>query len=43
MYTGGQEMEIRAAPINGMAAVMREFDMLKTNIDVESKILRFPQ
>jgi NitT/TauT family transport system substrate-binding protein len=43
MYTGGQEMEIRAAPINGMAAVMREFDMLKSNVDVESKILRFPQ
>jgi NitT/TauT family transport system substrate-binding protein len=43
MYTGGQEMEIRAEPINALGAVMREFDMLKTNVDVESKILRFPQ
>jgi len=41
MSIGGQEMEIRPEPINGLAAVMREFDMLKTDIDVESKILRF--
>jgi NitT/TauT family transport system substrate-binding protein len=40
MLTGGQVMEIQAAPINGLASVMREFDLLKSNVDVESKIFR---
>jgi NitT/TauT family transport system substrate-binding protein len=40
VYLGGQEMRLEAKPILDLAAVMKEFDMLKTDIDVESKLLR---
>jgi NitT/TauT family transport system substrate-binding protein len=39
-YNNGQEMRLEAKPILDLAAVMKEFDMLKTDIDVESKIIR---
>ena len=39
-YNGGQEMRLEAKPILDLAAVMKEFDMLKSDIDVESKIIR---
>jgi ABC-type nitrate/sulfonate/bicarbonate transport system substrate-binding protein len=40
LYNGGQEMRLEAKPILDLAAVMKEFDMLKTDIDVESKLIR---
>ena len=39
-YNNGQEMRLEAKPILDLAAVMKEFDMLKSDIDVESKIIR---
>ena len=40
MHTVGQVMEIDPAAINGVAKVMREFDLLKSDIDVTPKIFR---
>jgi len=40
MFTVGQRMEIEPAAINGVAQVMREFDLLKTDVDVTNKIFR---
>jgi len=40
MYQGGQEMRLEAKPILDLADVMKEFDMLHSDIDVESKIIR---
>jgi NitT/TauT family transport system substrate-binding protein len=39
-YNNGQEMRLEAKPILQLAAIMKEFDMLKSDVDVESKILR---
>jgi NitT/TauT family transport system substrate-binding protein len=40
MTIDGQEMRLEAKPMLELAAVMKEFDMLKTDVDVESKIIR---
>jgi len=40
LATGPQVMEIDAGAINGIGDVMREFDLLKTRIDVSSKIFK---
>jgi NitT/TauT family transport system substrate-binding protein len=39
-YNNGQEMRLEAKPILGLAEIMKEFGMLHSDIDVESKILR---
>jgi ABC-type nitrate/sulfonate/bicarbonate transport system substrate-binding protein len=40
LATEPQIMTIETGPIEGIAEAMREFDMLKTKVDVASKIFR---
>ena len=40
MQTVGQRMEIEPAAINGVAKVMKEFGLLKTDVDVTDKVFR---
>ena len=40
LATEPQVMDIDAAAINGIGAVMQEFDLLKTKIDVSPKIFK---
>jgi ABC-type nitrate/sulfonate/bicarbonate transport system substrate-binding protein len=40
LHTAGQRMDIEPAAINGVAKVMKEFGLLKSDIDVTNKIFR---
>lgn len=40
MYTAGQLTEINVNAIKGLISVMQEYDLLKTNVDIDSKIFR---
>jgi NitT/TauT family transport system substrate-binding protein len=42
MYTAKQPTAINADEINGVAAVMREYGLLKTNVDVTPKVFKMP-
>lgn len=42
MYTAKQPTAISANEINGIAAVMRQYGLLKTDVDVTPKIFRMP-
>ena len=40
MYTAGQLTEINVNAIKGLISVMQEYDLLKTNVEVDSKIFK---
>ena len=40
LQTAGQRMEIEPAAINGVAKVMKEFGLVKSDIDVTNKVFR---
>jgi NitT/TauT family transport system substrate-binding protein len=42
MYTAGQPTAINADEIQGVVGVMQEYGLLKTNVDVKSKIFKTP-
>jgi NitT/TauT family transport system substrate-binding protein len=42
MYTAGQPTEISPAAIKGLVALMQEYGLLKTDVDVEAKIFKTP-
>jgi NitT/TauT family transport system substrate-binding protein len=40
MYTAGQLTEIDVDAIKGLVSVMREYDLLKSDVEIESKIFK---
>jgi NitT/TauT family transport system substrate-binding protein len=40
MYTAGQLTEINVDAIKGLLSVMKEYDLLKTDVEIESKIFK---